>query len=157
MIHAIELHHPACDSVVGAKLSLPQSVAQQDDFFAAGSVLVGSEISAAHRLDAQRGQERGGDARGADPLRLVATRQVVGGISEEGRDMRERVAPCVQVIKIPAGKLPPVLPFNKHQPFRISERQRAEQHRVEHVEHGGVRPDAQRQREHGHDGEAGIL
>src|SRR2546422_1612145 len=48
-------------------------------------------------------------------------------------------------------------PFNKHQPFRISERQRAEQHRVEHAEHGGVCPDAQRQREHGHGGEAGIL
>src|SRR5213079_2843772 len=41
--------------------------------------------------------------------------------------------------------------------LRIFHRQRPEQDRVDNREDGGVRPDAEREREHGHGGEAGVL
>src|SRR5207249_3525058 len=41
--------------------------------------------------------------------------------------------------------------------LRIAVGQRFEQHPIHHAEDGGVRPDAERERQHGHGGEAGIL
>ena len=47
--------------------------------------------------------------------------------------------------------------LNHDEPVGRGERQRPEQHPVYDAEDGRVRPDAQREREHSHGGEAGIL
>src|SRR5439155_13712516 len=46
---------------------------------------------------------------------------------------------------------------NRHQPISVRERQRAHQHAINAAEDRRVRPDAQRQRQHGDGGEAGVL
>src|SRR5213082_1598539 len=44
-----------------------------------------------------------------------------------------------------------------HESLRIRKRQRPQDYCVNDTENGRVRPDAQREREHGHGGEAGVL
>ena len=44
-----------------------------------------------------------------------------------------------------------------YQLLRVAVGQRFEQHPIHDAEDGRVRPDAQREREHSHDGEAGVL
>src|SRR6185503_12829425 len=44
-----------------------------------------------------------------------------------------------------------------HQSLGVRIRQSAKQERIEHAEHRGVRPDAEREREHGHGGETRVL
>jgi len=46
---------------------------------------------------------------------------------------------------------------DSHQLLCVLHLQRSEQKLVDQTEDGGVRPDAQREREHGHSGEAGVL
>jgi hypothetical protein len=47
--------------------------------------------------------------------------------------------------------------IERYQLLGIFDRQHFEQHRVKHAENRRVRPDAEREREHSHGGEAGIL
>jgi hypothetical protein len=50
------------------------------------------------------------------------------------------------------------MPFcQRHQPLRFRIRQRFEQYGIKHAEDGGVGPDAERECEHRHGGEAGVL
>src|SRR2546425_7879419 len=44
-----------------------------------------------------------------------------------------------------------------NQPFRMRIRQRPKQQRIKHAEHRRIHADAERQREHRHGGEAGVL
>src|SRR5438309_9725112 len=46
---------------------------------------------------------------------------------------------------------------HSNQSLRLRIWQRLEQHAVDDTEHRGVRPDTEREREHGHGGEAGVL
>src|SRR5213595_3521891 len=46
---------------------------------------------------------------------------------------------------------------DNREPFGVAVRQRAEQKSVDNAENGGVGTDAEREREHGHGGEAGVL
>src|SRR5437016_3285403 len=46
---------------------------------------------------------------------------------------------------------------HSNQSLRLRIWQRLEQHAVDDAEHRGVRPDTEREREHGHGGEAGVL
>jgi hypothetical protein len=47
--------------------------------------------------------------------------------------------------------------IERDQLFGFSHREHFQQHRVEHTEDGCVRPDTEREREHGHGGEAGVF
>jgi len=44
-----------------------------------------------------------------------------------------------------------------HQPICIRQRQRPDQNGIHHGEDAQIRPETNRQREHGHGGEAGVL
>src|SRR5437667_4384216 len=44
-----------------------------------------------------------------------------------------------------------------HQPVWFRSRNGVQQHCVHHAKDGGIRPDPEREREHGHGGEAGVL
>ena len=147
---------------VGAEAALPQAVAHDDHATGSGPVLFGQERAAQLRLDAQQGKEVGRDALAVNPLRLADARQVkalVGGRRHAFKDL-VLITPVYvvshrgRVARVSASGV--VLP-DHHEPFGVSIRQGAQQHRVDDTEDGAVRADPQGQSDHGDGGEAGVF
>jgi len=139
---------------------LPQAVAQ--DHHRLGSLLffLGHKLAAPNRFHAQRMQKVGGNCAAADVLRFVDAGEIkVPGL--KCRHLRENVVQPspVEVVGVGNGdvRLPWVCLTQHHQPARIAERQRLEQHGVHHTKDCGIGPDAERQRNHRDRGEARRL
>src|SRR2546427_72241 len=79
------------------------------------------------------------------------------------RHANDRIALVVQFDLLSKDILAPGKPFwgrrcpPRHEPPRISKRQRPEQHSIHHAEDRGIRADAESEREDGDGGEARIL
>ena len=150
---------------VAAETPLPQAVAE-DHHAAARRVLRRQEAPAQRGRDAERREQAGrndGALRVRGRLAVVGEREV--GRRKSGDPFQRRVprAPVGEVRVgnrsrgVPPGFRVALVPFrNRDEPLRVRERQRAQEHGVDHAEHGRVRPDAQRQRQRGDEREHGL-
>ena len=96
--HAINGHRAADDVRILLEAAAPQRVADDHDRRRVGAIFFGKEQAADLRLHAQRRQQSGGDARGADALGLGATHRDVTPLKAAHRRKRPRSPlPFVQV------------------------------------------------------------
>jgi hypothetical protein len=136
----------------------PQRVADDHDVVAARSLLVRAEAAAEPRPDAHHLEEVGRDDHALAPLRLLALPQVEVDAAH-GRHAGEDAVLRAQVDEVgrrhAADRASPLGP-DDHQALVVEERQRTQQHGVDHVEDRDVRADAERKREDGDRAEAGV-
>src|SRR2546425_1740065 len=111
------------------------------------------------RLTLQNGKEVGRNGSTRDQLRLVASRKDKAFAPITTRDGFEALALLFPFDELRPGYrrfafTSPSLPNLDH-PIRLLNRQWSKQYPVHNAENRGVRADAEREREHGHGGEAG--
>ena len=159
----------ADELVIGTELARPQAVAQNHFRVAADFLVpVGNKGATAIGLDAEDIEEVTAHERGVQLLRLGLTAPIQRDGKGDGRQAGENVVLVAVVLVIgerSAGELEVGIGVERYgvareklrQTRRFLDRQRVEEDRVDNRENGGVGPDAQRQREHGHEGEAGAL
>src|SRR5205085_6974877 len=97
---------------VCAKLSLPDSVTEQDNLGAALPIFFRCQIPAVQWLHAKRRQQASRDARAIDALRHTAPSQVEHGY-RVSTELRERTILQRQVANIRAGKASGSLPIHQ--------------------------------------------
>ena len=150
------VHH----SSVSAKPALPKSVAQKHKARRARLVVGIVEKPSEGRFRAQRGQGVRRDANTGQAIRLAFAREIVTSPIVNADVIEDRLLrpPIAEVRvgdrhsrEIRAAFAQPDESFG----FRV--RQGTEQHGIHDAEDRRVRSDAQRESEHGHGGEAGIL
>ncbi len=165
---AVGIHgqHPAENVGVASEMSLPQSMTQHGDAITLLAILLRQKRAAQQRLRAEGREQAGRSVAGVDLGRGVAQHEVEAFAAlparTDGHIGEHRVlrAP-IEVIR-PAHPLLLDAPLGtalpqRDQPVRLGIRQRPEQHAIDDAEDRRVRPDAQREREHGDGGEAGVL
>ena len=157
--HSVELDGPSDHRRIGREPPAPEPVAQHRDGGPARPRLVGGEEPAARGSDPEHPGEVVGDEQRRQPLGVArpAQRAPRGAVARDRAErgqtldieqlgLREHGVRQVQAeIDVEHG----------HQPVRLGERQRAEQHAVDHREDRAVGADAEGQREHDGKGEAG--
>jgi hypothetical protein len=137
----------------------PQRLADHRDAVAAALVLRIQEVSARHRRRAHHPEERG--RRGGARRALGSLRPGNGHAARRPRPEVGEHALVLAPIEIalvggrPVGQRRQLAAPHLDQPVRIREGQRLEHHGVDHREERGGGADAERQREHGGDGEPG--
>ena len=156
----VQRDRPAQHVRVAAKSALPEAVSENGRPGAVRRVLFPGEVASHGRPDAEQWKKIRRHCAGHDSFRrsgpceshVAAT---VGGDARRrlalGFDFNERGA-----ANEGAGAARPVC-AQLHQLAGFGIGQRPEQDGIDHAEDGGVRADAQREREHGDRGEAGIL
>jgi hypothetical protein len=154
----IEPHRPSDHRPLAAEPLLPQIVRDQGHVADVALVVGLGKVAPQHGRRAEQREVVVAHYRGLDPLGLVRAGQVDvdrphGGQVADRRHFREEIV----VFGLRHGHLTPFaaqqLGPEAHQLIRLRIRQRLEQHRVDHAEDRGVGADAQRERQHGHDGE----
>src|SRR5262249_7873167 len=93
-------------------------------------------------------------------LRLAGARQVPFFIAKRGEAAETfLVALPVEEVRISNGHVVHVFGFlgDEYEPFRLLERRRSQQHRVDHAEDRRVRTDAERERENGDGSKSRVL
>ena len=120
-----------------------------------------TEAPPSKRLNFQNGKEVGRNGSTRDQLRLVDSRKDKAFAPITTRDGFEALALLFPFDELRPGNrrcafTPPSLP-NVNHPIRFRYRQWSKQYRVDNAEDRRVCADAEREREHGHGGEAGIL
>ena len=155
--------------VVGTESPRPQAVTQ-DHFRVAAEFLVsvGDKRTAAIGLYAEHVEEISADQRGIQLLRLGLAAPIQGdgeGDDRQAGENRVLVAVVLVVGKRSAGELEVgiriygsgVAGEHLRQARRLLDGQRVQEDGVDDGEDGGVCPDAQRQRQHGHECKPGAL
>ncbi len=150
----------ADDVRIAAVAAHPRAVTEHGGGRGAGQVLLGDEQTPERRARAEHRQQVRGHADGADPLRLASAGQVVVPADRDG-DLLESVMPGLDVEVLRRGE--PVLRDAQagravpedDQPVGVLIRKRTQQQCARDAEDGRVRPDAERDREHGRGREAG--
>ena len=159
----IEGDRAADDGGIGRKALLPEAVAEDDRPGAVELALLGGEVATVEERDAQRGKQVVGDADAAQPLRsarachrqaAVVGKREIGG---EGFEASALFAPAVKNVNACRASRKPAAEnvLDPDQAGRLAERQRLQEHRIDDAEHGGARPDAKGEGQHGDGGEAG--
>ncbi len=163
-VFAIEGDRLADDGTIGAKPIAPQALAEHNGPAASGLMFFRQKRPAGQRLHTQQSEELNGDLGRSDSNRVAAAEQCRLPVSIRGQVFEDMVLfdPFLEVgiehrFKSVGSTLVLVNGVNHQQPVGGREWQRPEQHSVDNAEHGRVRPDAERQREHGYGGEAGVL
>src|SRR5206468_10706823 len=113
--------------------------------------------------DAEQREEINGDLRRVNSLRFASAQERGFSTAIRRHEFEDMVlfGPLLEVgIEDPIESLPGSVlalmdTFNQDQPIGGSEGQWPDENTIHDAEDGGVGADAQRQREHGHDGEAG--
>ena len=161
-LDAVENDVAPDDVGIGAEASHPESAAQDDDRRGARAFVVRGERAAENRRQPEDGEQIRRRADRADVLGLSAAREVVFLQAVVERHVLERAAALFPVdvggrrdravtVEADRGRLFP----EKHEPIGFRERQRPQQHGAHDAEDRGVRADAEREDQHGDDGEAG--
>ena len=147
-----------------AEPALPQSVADQRNRRPAGRLLIGGKSPTQQRRHAESLEEPGGYTCRTDTLGIATVREVGRARTERG-DFGETPALFPPLAHVGVGgrdrglarfEARIVCP-DDGEPVRFRKRQRAKQRGVDQAEDGGASPDAEREREHRHGGEAGVL
>src|SRR5207247_4668728 len=151
----------AQDAFIGPEPPLPKLRTQDCHRCSAGSIIVGYKIAPAKRPDPDRGEKIRPNDLPLEPFRFGRAAKIETLLPALRRHGFERCALAAPISKIEIRSIlqtPARIPFlNYYQPFRILVGKRAEQNRVDDAEDRRVRSDAQRQRQHDHRGEAGVL
>ncbi len=156
----VQRDRPAQHARVAAKSTLPEAVSENGRLWAVGRVLFPGEVASQRRLDAEQWKEirrycaSHDSFRRSDPGKGHLAARVGADARQRlalGFDFNERGA-----ANDAAGAARPVC-AQLHQLAGFGIGQRPEQDSVDHTEDGGVRPDAQRKRQHGHGREARVL
>ena len=155
----VEQQVAAEDGGVAAEVALPGGVAQHHHARRAGLVFFGAERAAKERLDAEHGEVIGRHVAAVEAHRLTVHRDGRGGERLGGQGLERPVLP-LQLDEVAgrgrvAGGGGRRLP-DAHDPLRVREWQRLEQHAVDQAEHRRVGTDAERQHPDGDQGEARI-
>ena len=129
---AVEGEPLAHGGLAAAECTLPVFVADDDDGGAADRVLFAGEVASIRRHDAQGRKETGGDGHGAGLLGIGTLAR--NGVTGKRRDRHARERPLM----IPDELI-----------FRLRERLRVPDERVEGAEERRVRADADRDRQNG--------
>ena len=158
-VHADVAPH---DRPVGAEVGRPHAVGEDRELVGAGLGVGVRETTADERLAAQGGEERRRDRQPAQLLGLPVRGQVHGAEGEERRVLdRGRLALAIEIVRNRDARL-----RQPHQRIAVPDedetigggvRQRPQQNLIQQAENGGVGADAQRQRQHGDEGEDGLL
>ena len=155
----VERHLLIEDAGVAAEAPLPERVAEHGDRLRARLVFVIGEEAAPQGIDAQRLEQLSRHHAAGQPLGLARARQVVALAAVDADVLEDLVLrPPVLVVRVSDGhlinlraRLPQV-----DEPLGFGVGQRLEQHRIDDAEDGRRRADAERQRQHRDEGEAGV-
>ena len=149
------------DRPVGAESATPECVAEHDHASRARVVVSHGEQAAQGRAYAEQLEVVAGDHESRQRLRIAVAGDVRSPSLIRGHRC-EGVIPIAPVGEVRRSKplrfreaARSVIGPQLHELLGVSIRQRPEEHRAQHAEHGGVRADADREREEGDDGEAG--
>jgi hypothetical protein len=138
-------------------------VTEHDNLVFTGLLFIWKKTASQGGPQAQDVEKRGGDTVTAEAFGPSVTRKVhVGSVLDQAQSLerravflpiREHTASDV-ILRLPraAGIFPQV-----HELAGLFVGERFEYYTVDDAEDGGVRPDAEREREHGHGGEARVL
>src|SRR5204863_8854155 len=143
------------------KPALPKPIPQNRYRHRTGTVVFGDKVAPAKRTDPKRLEKIRRNYLPLEPYRLARAAKIEtlpAALCCHGFEQCALAAP-IRKVEIRSILQPPArVPFLKYyQPFRIFVGKRAKQSRVDDAENGRVGPDAQREREDGHGGEAGVL
>ncbi len=138
-------------------------MAHDHDFGVGGTIFFGGETTSHHRLYAEHVKEAGGNEGSLDPFRFSVTRQVEAARIMNGEVFENAVARAqIHILgwrdsvlvahQADAGEAPP----HEHQAIRVAERQRPEQHPIDHAEDRRSGSDSESQRQDGEARESGI-
>ena len=161
---AVNADGAADNAWVSAKCPLPNRIAEQNDVVPTRLSFFVKERSSHVRLNAQGGEETGGNVRSGYALGRSAHAQVED-VASHRRDIREAAAVLDEVVKFGRRDVVAVVGNSDarethpddHEAARIPVRQRTEEHAIHHAEDRCVRADAERERQHRNGGEAGVL
>jgi hypothetical protein len=156
---ALDAHAPADDRRIRGEALAPEGVGEHRQLGCLEPFLLGAEVPAEERVDAEHVEEVAGDRGGVDHLGPVAEADRDGAVvvrrdpGEEVHALPELQEPGPRVAEGPALVIELDL-IHMDQPIGIPEGKGADQRRVEHRVDGGVEPDPQREREDDHRREA---
>jgi hypothetical protein len=155
---AVEEHRAPEDFGVRAKVALPQTMAQQDDTFLAGYGVRLRDRTAKHRGRAQHREEARGHDRTGDPPRIADAGQSGGGAGVSSHLLEHRILapPVHEVRRRRRAPRTGAAVIHLHESLRLRKGQRLQQHGVHDAENGGVRADADRERQHRDNREARV-
>ena len=146
---------------ISAEAALPETLSEQDDLVFARLIFLIGEHAAQNRLKAQHRKQSRGRFAALQTLGAIDAREIeIVGV--DGGDFREQLSlfAIVDVIgdrgggRIQADGF--VLVLDDDDALRMREGERAQQSGIDHAEDGSVGADAECQRKHGGEGEAGA-
>ncbi len=145
-------HDASPEDVTTSEARPPEVFGEDHDVGgSAGSILFGKEAAAEECRHAEHVQELVRHLHAGEPFGTRLAAQVVGNRigQRDCRELRLVLAPVEEraARRIVGAAVGPRLPEDG-QAFRLGQRQRPEQHRVEQAVDGGVRADPEREREH---------
>ena len=155
----IEPDRSADHARIGSEPLPPQRVTEHDHAFLAGLVLLAMERPAKNGPHLEYVEELRADGPCGDPSRLAGARQRHLDL-EHGRQRCKGGCPMfLQAHEVRRRETPVALPslderFERQQPVRLVERQRPQEDPMDDAEDRRRQPDAERERDHGCDGEA---
>src|SRR5262249_43863704 len=146
---------------LGAEVTALEVLTDDDYAMLAVMLFFRQKVAPRGRLCAEHRKQVRGYERALNPLRPVAAGEVKVLVLKS-RKLHEHLSliPPGQKVHYPRAKLAAGLRLafpDHHQSFRVRIGKRLEQHRVDYTEDRRVRADAERERQHGDEGEAGAL
>jgi hypothetical protein len=159
---AIQSYVAADEARIGAEARHPDVVRENHELVGVGRRLCLGEGSSENRLPSERAEERRRHRKRPELLRLTARHEADAARREERRVLdRRRLRPPVDVVRNRDAGLPQphqrVRVPDEHQPVGMGVGQRREQRLVDEAENRRIRPDPQRERQDGDDGEDRLL
>jgi hypothetical protein len=159
---AVETDLAPDDPAIAAEPRAPEPVRQDRKTIGLRLGVVFSEGAAEEGLPPQRREEGGRDGEAAQLLGQPVLREVEHAAGEERRVLdRRRLSLAIEVVGNRHARLRQAhqrVPVpDEHEPFGLGIRQRLEQQLVEEAENGGVRADAERERQHRDEREDRVL
>ena len=145
------------------ELAFPERLADQDAAGASRHVVRWREAAAGERAQSEHRQEIVGDAQDRNAARLAGRRREVHLVGQQCRRGGETARPFLDVEVVRKGRglarrRRVAIGFPDHrQAVGVGERRAPEQHGVHHAEDGGVRADAEAERDDAGEGELRIL
>ncbi len=147
---------------IGSKAAAPQILAQDDGRSRTALPVLRKKRAAEERLHFEKREKIARDYNGADDHRLATPREreLVEPLSCQVAESPALLAPILQIqVRSPSGRDSLLRSrLGKVDELRwIGVRQRFEQHGVDHAENGGIRANAERERQHRDGSKARIL
>ena len=162
----VEVEGATHDRRIAAEAALPEGVAQDRRPRSLPSALLGREVPAVEKGDAQGRKEVVGDPHAAQALRLPGAGHGQAAVVEEGKVGGERLealtpfTPAVEGVdpRRAVGKAAAEDVLDPHQPVGLAEGQGLQEHRVREAEHRGASTDTEGESGDRHEGKArGLL